>query len=705
MVFFMPLNLYRHLRILILALNTILGLSRLGAQDDSINDIPAYIQDQVESYLDNLDSEADFDFNDITEHLQYFLHNPLSLNRADQNDLETLNLLTDLQIADFLNYRRNLGNLKSLYELQVIPSFDAQSIERLLPFVTVEENQLFPGRSFAKMLLRGRNELYLRSSRILEPQKGYENIGNSPPAYLGNQNQYYVRFKHQFEQKLSYGFTLEKDPGEPFFQEPNRVGFDFMSFHLFARDLGSHIQALAIGDYSVSLGQGLIMHSGYGSGKSSFVTQIKRGGSVLRPYTSVNESALLRGLATTIKFKPFDFTIFFSGTHQDANLRLVEIDSQQSSGSFTSLQLSGLHRTISEIDDKNGIKHQLAGTRLSYKTDFFQLATNVLINRFDQPFQRAILPYNLYYFRGTSLTNASIDYQFRLRNLNLFGETAISDNGGLATLNGILIGLSRYIDLSILYRNISPAYQALQSAPFIESSQANNEKGIYLGSQIKFNPKFWISLYGDYWSHPWLRFQVDAPSSGREYFIRFTYYEKRKLEAYIQFRSESKQHNTRSADDAINSLNCRQRQYLRMHLSNKVHRNLELRNRIEFSLNKTSSATGHQSRGFLIYQDFIYKSLHLPLSFTARACYFDADDFNSRIYAYENDILYSFTIPAFYNQGFRYYLNLRYRIKGLTLEARFEQTRYRDVDTISSGNELIDRNTKTRIKVQCRFAF
>ena len=146
-------------------MNTILGLSRLRAQNDSINDIPAYIQDQVESYLDNLDSEADFDFNDITEHLQYFLHNPLSLNRADQNDLETLNLLTDLQIADLLNYRHNLGNLKSLYELQVIPSFDAQSIERLLPFVTVEENQIFPSRSFAKMLLRGRNELYLRSSQ------------------------------------------------------------------------------------------------------------------------------------------------------------------------------------------------------------------------------------------------------------------------------------------------------------------------------------------------------------------------------------------------------------------------------------------------------------------------------------------------------------------------------------------------------------
>ncbi|MBK8506584.1 MAG: helix-hairpin-helix domain-containing protein [Saprospiraceae bacterium] len=673
--------------------------------NDSLNDIPTFIQDQVESYLDNLDSEADFDFNDITEHLQQFLRNPLSLNRADQKDLETLNLLSDLQIADLLDYRHKLGNLKSIYELQSIPSFDAQSIERLLPFVTIVENQILPNRSFAKMLLRGSNELYLRSSKVLETQKGYESINSSQAPYLGNQNQYYVRFKHQFEQKLSYGFTLEKDPGEPFFQAPNQSGFDFMSFHLFARDLGSHVQALAIGDYSVSLGQGLIMHSGYGSGKSSFVTQIKRGGRVLRPYTSVNESALLRGFATTIEFKPLDFTIFVSRTRQDANLSFNAIDDQQEPVAFTSLQLSGLHRTNSEIDDKRVINHQLAGIRLAYKTDFFQLATNVLTNRFDRPFQRTILPYNQYYFRGTSLSNASIDYAFRLRNLNLFGETALSDNGALATLNGILIGLSRYIDLSILYRNISRRYQALQSSPFIESSQANNEKGIYLGSQIKFNPKFWLSLYGDYWAHPWLRFQVDGPSTGKEYFIRFTYYEKRKLEAYIQFRSESKQQNTRSGLDAINSLEDKQRQYLRIHLSNQVSRNLELRNRVEFSLNKTSLTGEHDNRGFLIYQDFIFKSLRSPLSFTARACYFDADDFSSRIYAYENDILYSFSIPAFYNQGFRYYLNLRYRIKGLTIEARFEQTRYRDIDTISSGNELINGNTKSRIKVQFRYAF
>jgi hypothetical protein len=514
-----------------------------------------------------------------------------------------------------------------------------------------------------------------------------------------------VRYKHQFEQKLSYGFTLEKDPGEPFFQQPNRSGFDFMSFHLFARDLGSHVQSMAIGDYSVSLGQGLIMHSGYGSGKSSFVTQIKRGGRVLRPYTSVNESALLRGLATTINFKPFDFTIFVSSTAQDANLRFDSIDHQQLSVAFTSIQQSGLHRTVSEIEDKRVINHRLAGTRLAFKSQFFQLATNILINRFDKAFQRTISPYNQHYFTGTSLSNASIDYHFRLRNLNLFGETAVSDNGALATLNGILFGLSRYIDLSILYRNISPRYQALQSSPFIESSQANNEKGIYLGTQIKFNPKFWLSLYGDYWSHPWLRFQVDAPSKGREYFLRFTYYEKRKLEAYIQFRSESKQQNTRSDLDAINALVYRQRQYLRIHLSNKVHRNLELRNRIEFSLNETTSTGERASKGFLIYQDFIFKSIRSPLSFTARACYFDADEFSSRIYAYENDILYSFSIPAFYNQGFRYYLNLRYRFKSLTLEARFEQTRYRDIDTISSGNELIDGNTKSRIKMQCRFAF
>ncbi|MCB0666883.1 MAG: helix-hairpin-helix domain-containing protein [Saprospiraceae bacterium] len=673
------------------------------SQEDSLSQIPGYIQDQIETLLSDSESEADFDFNDLGEAFRYHLTHPLHINRASEGDLEALNLLNDIQIADFLHYRDELGALESIQELQAIPSFDLNTIERILPFITIEDDRIFDGRSFSKMLIRGRNELYLRSSRVLEQQQGYRSIDNQPPKYLGNQNQYYVRFKHQFEQNLSYGFTLEKDPGEPFFNDVNKNGFDYSNFHLFVRNLNQVVHTVAIGDYSVSLGQGLIMHSGYGGGKSSFVTKIKRGGRTLRPYTSVNEAAALRGVATTFNLNPISITVFASRRKQDGNVLVDSSDGPESIQSFSSLQISGLHRTTNEIEDKRAIQHQVIGTRLHFKKRSVAIGLNALNNHFDQPFERNLLPYNRFYFRGSSLSNASLDYGYRFRNFNFFGEIAASDNGAIGQTHGLLMGLSRYVDLALLYRNLAPRYQALQATPFIESSQANNEKGIYVGSEIKINPSFWISVYADYWSHPWLRFNADAPSNGKEHFIRLTYYKKRRLEAYLQIRSESKAINFRTDVDHVNRIGLRDRKNIRFHLSQKVHQNLELRNRIEFS--KVDLAGGPESNGFLIYQDIIYKSIKLPLSFTTRLCYFDTDDYSSRIYAYENDILYSFSIPAFFNEGLRYYLNLRYRFRNFTLEARMEQTRYRNQETISSGGEEITGNKRTRIKLQCRFAF
>ena len=72
-----------------------------------------------------------------------------------------------------------------------------------------------------------------------------------------------------------------------------------------------------------------------------------------------------------------------------------------------------------------------------------------------------------------------------------------------------------------------------------------------------------------------------------------------------------------------------------------------------------------------MYQDLLIKPKNSPLSATARIALIDTDDFESRIYAFENDLLYRFRIPAYYGQGYRSYLNLRYRTtRRLTLELR-----------------------------------
>jgi hypothetical protein len=66
--------------------------------------------------------------------------------------------------------------------------------------------------------------------------------------------------------------------------------------------------------------------------------------------------------------------------------------------------------------------------------------------------------------------------------------------------------------------------------------------------------------------------------------------------------------------------------------------------------------------GFLIYQDVVYKAAELPLQITGRFCLFDGDSYDARIYTYENDVLYVYSVPAFYNQGIRWYLMAHYTL-------------------------------------------
>ncbi|MCB0381252.1 MAG: hypothetical protein KDD24_08345, partial [Flavobacteriales bacterium] len=80
--------------------------------------------------------------------------------------------------------------------------------------------------------------------------------------------------------------------------------------------------------------------------------------------------------------------------------------------------------------------------------------------------------------------------------------------------------------------------------------------------------------------------------------------------------------------------------------------------------------------------------------------------YNTRIYAYENDVLYSFSIPAYYNRGTRTYLTVRYKVKrGIDVWLRYGLTHYENLDIISSGLEEIVGNSKSDVKFQVRFKF
>jgi len=86
--------------------------------------------------------------------------------------------------------------------------------------------------------------------------------------------------------------------------------------------------------------------------------------------------------------------------------------------------------------------------------------------------------------------------------------------------------------------------------------------------------------------------------------------------------------------------------------------------------------------------------------------YFCTDDYDSRVYASESGLLYTFYTPSFQGRGFRCSVRLRYELnKHFLLIAKFGETVYLDRSEISSGNELIHGNKKADVQMQLRVKF
>ena len=105
-----------------------------------------------------------------------------------------------------------------------------------------------------------------------------------------------------------------------------------------------------------------------------------------------------------------------------------------------------------------------------------------------------------------------------------------------------------------------------------------------------------------------------------------------------------------------------------------------LRTTADANLSGQPSAISHQPYGVSIAQDVSY-SLPLKegqgLGFHVRIQGFDAREWANRIYLYEHDVLYAFSIPATYGLGGRAYLGLRWQIiKQLAIYFRISETVY-----------------------------
>lgn len=665
------------------------------------------------------------DFEDLLAEYDFCLEQPININSEEVVRLGEMGLLTVFHIDALRQYRQWYGDLLYVEELLMVDGFDERTAAVIAPIVYCGKNEKQQEQeriTLSKAIIRGKHQLTLNYAQRIEDSEAYRDVDDSlllakpNTYYLGNPMKLQVKYSYRYGNRFRFGFAMEKDAGEPLFfnhlsdtirqlvKERRNPGFDFYGIHLYATDLRipgtlrhhaeehgntTHggfwnefvVKDLALGDYQLSFGQGLTLWSGMSLGKATGSSSVMKRGAGVRPKASAGEGKFFRGIASTMAFREFQFTAFYS-------LRWIDAtdDGQDEPELVTALQESGYHRTLGELSKRKKLRQQVFGGHLAYSSPQLDIGFTFYHSRFGALLQLKPSKYNQFYFQGDRLTVAGLDFRWQINKAVFFGELSMSGNKAFAGLAGVTVKPSGYIDFTLMYRNYGTRYQNLFLGSVKESSRGQAEEGFYLGLQCAPAPRWNLLAHCDFFRLKWLTSQVYAPSWGQEYYLNVIHQVSHSVTMQLKFKSKTKMKN--SADDHVFSYYpiFYTKRSIQFQLSYTLFSNWVFSSRSCYS--HYFNDDGIDSRGYLICQDIAYKPEGKPFSLTFRYALFDSDDYNSRLSVYENDVLGAFSIPNLFGHGSRLYLLGKLKLFDIL-------TFY-----VKGGCSILSEETKADVKVE-----
>lgn len=221
-----------------------------------------------------------------------------------------------------------------------------------------------------------------------------------------------------------------------------------------------------------------------------------------------------------------------------------------------------------------------------------------------------------------------------------------------------------------------------------------NENGIYWGLKILPASGLTITTYLDLFSFPWLKYRVDKPSSGRDFMISGTYQVNRKLNVRLQYRLISKEMNYNMEESPQVLILPKTTQRILMNINYALNDVFSIQTRIQHSGVDFNSK---KTNGFILAQDInASKRKYSP---SGSFAFFDTDNDDNRQFIYEQDLLYLYSIPSFYNKGVRYFLLAKYKFsRRVEFWIKMSQTKYLDLKSIGSGLETINGDKKNQFQ-------
>jgi hypothetical protein len=490
------------------------------------------------------------------------------------------------------------------------------------------------------------------------------------------------------------GITAEKDAGEPLLKQGYKKGYDHYGFHFIINNSG-RLKTLAIGDYRISFGQGLILNNDFPGSKSWSIDNVARRTTGPKRHFSTTEYGFFRGGAAMFEFNNVSLTAFYSNRLIDTNI--------SDSGEITSFKTDGLHRTPLEISKKKNTREQVIGTNINYRYNRFQTGISGVYHIYNKMYNPVLRDYNKYYLRDQSNLNASIDYSYQLPGFILAGETAIAKNGAVATINSLQYRPVTDISFTLLYRKYPITYNALHAQAFSEGSRVQNENGIFIATAFKPVKRLTVNSYLDLVRFPWKKYGVNGPSKAMDLYFKssYTFSEHSYIEARYKFKRKEK--NLDNPELEEKSVLPYITNKLRLRYSQENSSGWNFRSTVDFA--RYYAKYQSHERGVMISQNIGFRG-GKGINVDSYLAWFNSDTYNSRLYSYERNILSTFYMPSFYGKGIRLALSAKFEITPqLTLSAKAGYTNYFNRDIIGSGTEQINGNSRTDLYTYLRWRF
>ena len=671
--------------------------------------------DCLSTLLTNDELTDDAHMENLVEMFTDLHQHPFNINTATRAELERLPFLTPRQVEEILYYLDRYGPLHNAGELILISALDADA-RRLLPwFVLWGEPAAATPPTLRQQLAYRRSELTLRTDIPFYQRAGYtpftrEEWEKSPSQhYWGNAMYNSIRYAGHSGERLSWGIAAERDPGEPFLVRGidgellGRQGFDYYGGYVRRRDTG-WLRDLIVGNYRLHFGLGLVMNSNFSLGKSAAGTTLERSvvGSLISSHGGTGEGAYLRGGAATMALgRQADITAFLSYRRCDATL---------SGDSIVTLLETGLHRTSIEIDKRANTRTAQAGAHLRWHYGGMHLGATLLGQTFDRPINPGTQGYRQHSPQGQTFVNASTDYTWCSRFLTFTGETAISGNGALATLNMLRAEPFDRTYLTLLHRHYSEDYWGLQANAFGEGSEVRNEDGMYLCADIQAVHNWRFQGSADLFRFPGERYRVSEASQGCDMQALVQWTPSTPWNITARWRTKVKERDATAAYREMGVEGLVREKTHRMHLS--VDRAVGNAWTTQTVVDGCLASAEERNSGVRIGERLGWtqpatsspKSVCRGWSLSAEGSWFRTTNYDTRLYGYERGLLYAWNYHAYYGHGVRGMLMAKCTLFDvLTCTAKVSSTCFFDRSTISSGAQRIDQPHAEDLALQVRW--